>query len=121
MNYFPNIDRVKSIADILQFDSSNCKSKLEYIIYTYLLEEYKVFDNSRDYWLTSTMICNSLLNKEFLKLIKKQSPNYIYSQIDQVIVSALLRRSSEQPKKRIAIDTINPDLSDDESFRLVSE
>ena len=38
MNYFPNIDRVKSIADILQFDSSNCKSKLEYIIYTYLLE-----------------------------------------------------------------------------------
>ena len=56
----------------------------------------------------------------FLKLIKKQSPNYIYSQIDQVIVSVLLQRSSEQPKKRIAIDSMNPDLVDDEPFRVVS-
>jgi hypothetical protein len=121
MNYFPNIDKVKSIADIIQFDSSNSKSKLEYIVYTYLLEDYKVFDNSRDYWLTSTMIVNNLLNKDFLKLIKKQSSNFIYSKIDQVIVAVLLQRSSEQPRKRSAIDTINPDLIDDEPFRSVSE
>jgi hypothetical protein len=36
-------------------------------------------------------------------------------------VSVLLQRSSEQPKKRIAIDSINPDLVDDEPFRVVSE
>ena len=119
MKYFPNIDKLKNIADILQFDAS--KSKLEYVIHTYLLEDYKVFDNSKDYWITSTMICNSLLNKEFLKSIKKQSPNYLYSKIDQVIVAILLQRSSEQPKKRIAIDTMNPDLVDDEPFRMVSE
>lgn len=121
MNYFPNIDKVKSIADILQFDSSNSKSKLEYIVYTYLIEDYKVFDNSRDYWLTSQMIVNSLFNKDFLKLIKKQSPNYVYSQIDQVIVSILLQRSTEQPKKRQPVDTINPDFIEDESFRSLSE
>jgi hypothetical protein len=70
MNYFPNIDKIKSIAEILQFDSANSKTKLEYIIYTYLLEDYKVFDNSKDYWLTSTMIANNLLNKDFIKSIK---------------------------------------------------
>jgi hypothetical protein len=118
MNYFPNIDKIKSIADILQFDNSNSKSKLEYIVYVYLLEDYKVFDNSRDYWLTTTMIVNSLLNKDFIKSIKKQSGSYVYSKIDQVIVSILLQRSSEQPKKRIAIDTMNPDLVDDEPFRI---
>ena len=64
MNYFPNIDKIKSISEILQFDSANSKTKLEYIIYTYLLEDYKVFDNSKDYWLTSTMIANNLLNNE---------------------------------------------------------
>ena len=121
MNYFPNIDKLKSIADILQYDTSNAKSKLEYVIHTYLLEDYKVFDNTRDYWLTTSMICNSIFNKDFLKSIKKQSPNYIYSQIDQVIVATLLQRSSEQPKKRVAIDTMNPDLVDDEPFRIVSE
>lgn len=121
MKYFPNIDKLKRIADILQYDASNSKSKLEYVIHTYLLEDYKVFDNNKDYWMTSTMISNSLFNKDFLKLIKKQSPNYIYSQIDQVIVSVLLQRSSEQPKKRVAIDTMNPDLVDDEPFRVISE
>ena len=121
LKYFPNIDKIKRIADILQYDASNSKSKLEYVIHTYLLEDYKVFDNNKDYWMTSTMISNSLFNKDFLKLIKKQSPNYIYSQIDQVIVSVLLQRSSEQPKKRVAIDTMNPDLVDDEPFRVVSE
>jgi hypothetical protein len=48
MNYFPNIDKIKSISEILQFDSANSKTKLEYIIYTYLLEDYKVFDNSHN-------------------------------------------------------------------------
>jgi hypothetical protein len=119
MNYFPNIDRVKSIAEIVQFDNENSKNKLEYIIYTYLLEDYKVFDNSRDYWITSTMITNSLLNKEFIKTIKKQSRNFIYSKIDQVIVSVLLQRSSEAPKRVKALDTINPDLMDDEPYRVV--
>jgi len=117
MNYFPNIDKVKSIAEILQYDNSNSKTKLEYIIYTYLLEDYKVFDNSKDYWLTSTMVANNLLNKDFIKSIKKQSQNFIYSKIDQVIVAVLLQRSSETPKKRSAIDTINPDLQEDELFR----
>ena len=121
MNYFPNIDKLKNIAEILQYDTSNAKSKIEYVIHTYLLEDYKVFDNSRDYWLTTSMISNSLFNKDFLKSIKKQSPNYVYSQIDQVIVSVLLQRSSEQPKKRIAIDSMNPDLMDDEPFRITSE
>ena len=54
MKYFPNIDKLKSIADILQYDTSNAKSKLEYVIHTYLLEDYKVFDNNKDYWMTST-------------------------------------------------------------------
>jgi len=117
MNYFPNIDKIKSISEILQFDSANSKTKLEYIIYTYLLEDYKVFDNSKDYWLTSTMIANNLLNKDFIKSIKKQSLNFIYSKIDQVIVAVLLQRSSETPKKRSAIDTINPDSQEDEPFR----
>jgi hypothetical protein len=121
LNYFPNIDKLKNIAEILQYDTSNAKSKIEYVIHTYLLEDYKVFDNSRDYWLTTSMISNSLFNKDFLKSIKKQSPNYVYSQIDQVIVSVLLQRSSEQPKKRIAIDSMNPDLMDDEPFRITSE
>ena len=83
----------------------------------------KKFWNKCRSWISlyNFKLASKTLLKDFLKLIKKQSPNYIYSQIDQVIVSALLQRSSEQPKKRVAIDTMNPDLVDDEPFRVVSE
>jgi hypothetical protein len=119
MNYYPNIEKVKSISDIIQFDNSNSKVKIEYLIFNYLREDYKVFDNTKDYWITASMITNNLLNKNFIKLIKKQSSNFIYSKIDEVIVSVLLQRSTETPKKRQAIDTINPDLIDDEVYREV--
>jgi hypothetical protein len=119
MNYFPNIDKLISISNILQFDTN--KSKLEYTIYLYLTEDYKVFDNSKDYWITATMIATSLSHKDFAKLIKKQSQNFICSKIDQVIVDTLLRRSSETPKKRASVDSINPDFIEDEPFRIASE
>lgn len=119
MNYYPNIEKVKSISDIIQFDNTNSKVKLEYIIYNYLKEDYKVFDNTKDYWITSTMIVNNLLNKNFLKIVKKQSSNFVHSKVDEVIVAVLLQRSTETPKKRIALDTVNPDLIDDEPFRAV--
>lgn len=117
MNYYPNIDKIKMIWSVLKNDNS--KSKLEYIVHNYLLEDYKCFNKSSDYWKTSNMIVNTLTSKDFQKSIKSQSVNFIYSKIDQTIVNILLQRSSEQPKKELNIDSISPDLPDDESFRMV--
>jgi len=115
MNYFPNPDKLYILANILQNDFD--KSKVEYVVYLYLTEDYKVFDNSKDYWLTTAMITNFLQSKEFMKVIKKQSQNYICSKIDQVVVDTLLRRSQEAPKKRASVDSSNPDFIEDEPFR----
>lgn len=119
MNYYPNIDKIRMIADSLKNDNS--KSKLEYIVHTYLVEDYKCFNKSKDYWKTSNMIVNALTAKDFQKTIKGKNNNFIYSKIDQVVVNTLLQRSSETPKNEPIIDIINPDLLDDEPFRMVCE
>jgi len=116
MNYFPNIDKIKNISELIQNDSS--KSKLEYLIYLYLIEDYKCFNSSEDYWTTSSIISNTLISKDFLKSIKKQTPNYIYSLVDQLIISILLKRSTEVPKIRVPVNTADPNLSEDEIFRV---
>jgi hypothetical protein len=121
MNYFPNIEKLNAISKILLNDNSNTKSKLEYLIHEYLLQDYKVFDKSVDYWITTNMIVGTLLSKDFQKLVKKQSPNFVTKKIDEVFVATLLQRSSETPKKKVPIDTMNPDLQDDEPFRKVCE
>jgi hypothetical protein len=121
MNYFPNIEKLNAIIKVLLSDNSNTKSKLEYLIHDYLIEDYKVFDKSVDYWITTNMITTTLLSKDFQKLIKKQSPNFVTKKVDEVFVSTFLQRSSEQPKNKIPLDTMNPDLQDDESFRKVCE
>jgi hypothetical protein len=120
MNYFPNIDKIRAISDILQHDNINSKSKLEYLVWNYLVEDYKVFDNTRDYWKTTSMIVNGLTSKDFNKLIKRGTANFIHSKIDELIIGILLQRSKEKPQKKAAIDTLNPDLLDDEPFRIVS-
>ena len=116
MNYFPNIDKIKNISELIQNDSS--KAKIEYLIFLYLIEDYKCFNNSEDYWATSSLISNNLISKDFLKSIKRQTPNYIYSLIDQLIVSILLKRSTETPKIKIPFNTADPNLSEDEIFRI---
>ena len=117
MNYFPSIDKIRAISDVLLHDTLNSKSKLEYIVWNYLTEDYKVFDNTRDYWKTTNMIVTGLLSKDFSKSIKKGTTNFVHSKIDELIVSVILQRSTEKPVRKLAIDTLNPDLMDDEPFR----
>lgn len=121
MNYFPNIEKLNAIIKILLSDTSNTKSKLEYLVHDYLIQDYKVFDKSVDYWTTTNMIVTTLQSKDFQKLIKKQSPNFVTKKVDEVFVATFLQRSSEQPKKKIPLDTVNPDLQDDEPYRMVCE
>ena len=40
MNYYPNIERLNEINHLLKNDKN--KSKLEYLIYTYITEHYKL-------------------------------------------------------------------------------
>lgn len=39
------------------------------IVHTYLVEDYKCFNKSQDYWKTSNMIVNALTTKDFQKTI----------------------------------------------------